>query len=1043
MSPIVKILVWATDSNFEVLSHSVAIPVTPLGKHEVGVRWNEHKDHSGGSAEVKMLGEAGAFFGTSAIWEETHLMDSDHDFNEARILNHMLGFHDSGITVTDDVIPHVRRASTRSREGYGSTVRFFPTPTAGPDAPTTFNFTEIVLLTDAMIYYHPSKASDAATCEEGLLPCLTGGCYSKEQRCDGEITCSDHSDESGCPINIDPWKSFRLYRISRLFRFYDPDDGDWAWRDTRSFGSEIQVYPIPKRPQNWVYSMFAVGKELGLGIMPGKIQFDSAGPFMIYAEAPPVARMWEQVGIRASVFNFHNSIVGVLVTLPQSEEYQSIAVEKNGVVESYNPRRIEGTFQHIIWLQPGESYDVNIPIIFKRMGTIEVTVEGATQMQKDSQTVTIEVVAEGAGIGLHTSIILDLKDRALVYEFLDIPLDESPIIPYSLQRRYVFGTPSGSVSICGDIVGPAFPDIPMSEGSMIGFGSIGAETSSYNFGVNIWTLHYLRLTNQLTDDLMYKALTAVNVDYAALARFQTEDGSFSNWIGSEPSVWLTAYALRILLVADFQDWENYIYIDRNIMHRGIQWLLDYQTKHGSFHETEHYLHPLDPKVDPRVARRSWRPRYQNVSLTAHVVITLQSVMLSLEGDLHIKANLAKQRAVRYLEKILNVLTDPYDLALVTWALMKSDSKEKNYAFSELNKIKRVAGDRIYWSREAIPYMQVVYEDNQKPYLQPKGDNRWDAHAVETTAYALLVYIKSEGIGFEQEKIVRFLNSMREMDGGMISSIDSLVALEALVEYSYRARIRDITNMNVEMEQSADPDTTIDISLSKAENLAELQTFDLNGVFGHIDVVGRGSGQALLQLSYGYGVDIEDGLDVPPVPSFDFNLEARFWGRNNSYVTITSCQRWINTNETETSGLTVVSIHLPSGYYIMQDELIEMVNERKVRNLRWALISDTDVKFFFNRLDDDPVCFTYRLERWYPVSNLSRHNMAQIYELYQPERFKQLIFEVFPLYVLDICEVCGSYQCPYCPFYSVAANVSPLLYFIILQFLSIYILRLWL
>ncbi|KAB7501149.1 Antigen, partial [Armadillidium nasatum] len=159
MSPIVKILVWATDSNFEVLSHSIAIPVTPLGKHEVGVRWNEHKDHSGGSAEVKMLGEAGAFFGTSAIWEETHLMDSDHDFNEARILNHMLGFHDSGITVTDDIIPHVRRASTRSREGHGSTVRFFPTPTSGPDAPTTFNFTEIVLLTDAMIYYHPSKAS--------------------------------------------------------------------------------------------------------------------------------------------------------------------------------------------------------------------------------------------------------------------------------------------------------------------------------------------------------------------------------------------------------------------------------------------------------------------------------------------------------------------------------------------------------------------------------------------------------------------------------------------------------------------------------------------------------------------------------------------------------------------------------------------------------------------------------------------------------------------------------------------------------------------
>jgi len=28
-----------------------------------------------------------------------------------------------------------------------------------------------------------------------------------------------------------------------------------------------------------------------------------------------------------------------------------------------------------------------------------------------------------------------------------------------------------------------------------------------------------------------------------------------------------------------------------------------------------------------------------------------------------------------------------------------------------------------------------------------------------------------------------------------------------------------------------------------------------------------------------------------------------------------------------------------------------------------------------------------------------------------------------LYVLNICEVCGSYQCPYCPFYSAAGLAS--------------------
>lgn len=34
-----------------------------------------------------------------------------------------------------------------------------------------------------------------------------------------------------------------------------------------------------------------------------------------------------------------------------------------------------------------------------------------------------------------------------------------------------------------------------------------------------------------------------------------------------------------------------------------------------------------------------------------------------------------------------------------------------------------------------------------------------------------------------------------------------------------------------------------------------------------------------------------------------------------------------------------------------------------------------------------------------------------------------IFNSTPLYVLDICEVCGSFQCPYCPYYSAAPPVT--------------------
>ena len=60
--------------------------------------------------------------------------------------------------------------------------------------------------------------------------------------------------------------------------------------------------------------------------------------------------MWEQVGLRVGVFNFHNSMVGVLVTLPMSEDYRSVIVEKAGVVDNYKPRTTNGDRQHIVWV---------------------------------------------------------------------------------------------------------------------------------------------------------------------------------------------------------------------------------------------------------------------------------------------------------------------------------------------------------------------------------------------------------------------------------------------------------------------------------------------------------------------------------------------------------------------------------------------------------------------------------------------------------------------------------------------------------------------
>ena len=70
------------------------------------------------------------------------------------------------------------------------------------------------------------------------------------------------------------------------------------------------------------------------------------------------------------------------------------------------------------------------------------------------------------------------------------------------------------------------------------------------------------------------------------------------------------------------------------------------------------------------------------------------------------------------------------------------------------------------------------------------------------------------------------------------------------------------------------------------------------------------------------------------------------------------------------------------------------------------------------------CFEHTVRRYYPVANLTRTRQAVIVEPLRPERFYVRTFNATSLYILSICEVCGSYQCPYCPFYSAAPRMAP-------------------
>ncbi|KAF8776800.1 CD109 antigen like protein [Argiope bruennichi] len=774
----------------------------------------------------------------------------------------------------------------------------------------------------------------------------------------------------------------------------------------------------PKGPSAYALNAIGMNKIYGLHILPEYIIFDSTKPFFILVEGPEEAALGEQIGLRVTVINYQFIEIKAEIILVASDDYRFVEVGPLGIVSSYNPKTSGGEHQHLIYVKPVSHMIVHVPIVATRIGEIVVNIIGRTQVARDIATMNIQINPDGVPVNLHTSMLLDMRNEAYLIRYLDLNVTEDPIIPYQeIYRHYIFGSPKASVSVIGDVVGAPFPIDPKSP---VGLRALrvadmvkSGEHIMFDFAYTLYTLHYLRLTNQLRTDTMRGMIEYLNKAYVYQSVFY-KNGAYTMFKGEEPSLWLTAYCARMFHLAMYPDWENYLFIDPEMITRSMEYILRYQTREGSFYEISNK--PWNRKLDIMGDRRT---AFQNISLTAHVLITLTSVS-DLSGDIRIEISNAKNLAVKYLERRLPQLQDPYQVALVTYALLEAGSVDAEVGFNKLDVMKREKEGMVYWSPEPISSAETLYQ-NQRPFTLPRLPNKYDSVAVEATAYALLVYVRYNGVIIDQ--IVKWLNSMRTTDQGFMASQDTLIATQALIEYSFRTHVRDITNMKVTVESSSNPGTIHSMALT-SDNLAEARQVPIGpNVWGHAEVVAKGAGLSILQLDVQYNVDKEFLLIQPPVPSFDLNVRGYFHGRNKSHMNIKSCARWTYTDESPTSGVAVVEITLPTGYYMHKPDMDKYIYSRQVPRLQRGRVHPKSAVFMFDYLDTSWSCVNVTVQRWFPVANITRFLKARVYDYYIPERYKEIIYEDFDLYVLNICEVCGSYQCPYCPYFSFACRLN--------------------
>lgn len=330
------------------------------------------------------------------------------------------------------------------------------------------------------------------------------------------------------------------------------------------------------------------------------------------------------------------------------------------------------------------------------------------------------------------------------------------------------------------------------------------------FAPNIFVARYLEATGQLKPEVMAKAEHLMITGYQRELTYRRSDGSFSAFGQSDPegSLWLTAFVLKSFAQAD-----GLIYIDEAVLRDAADWILDHRRDDGSF-EPVGFLHHQELLGGLQ----------GNTALTAYVAIALHEAGYNDELE----------TSVSYLESRLGDVADPYTMAIVAYALELAGSSRSADANRALLDLATADADGLHWRGPA---------------------------AVETTGYGLLALLE-RGDAINAANAARWLVSQRNAFGGYGSTQETVVGLQALIEYAAQARF----DVDMTVTLTAD-DWDRELAIN-ADNADVVQIVDLpEGA--DLRISAAGSGRVVAQVVQRFNVP---EVEPPAVDMFRIDVE---------------------------------------------------------------------------------------------------------------------------------------------------------------------------
>ncbi|CAI5657815.1 unnamed protein product [Oreochromis niloticus] len=497
-------------------------------------------------------------------------------------------------------------------------------------------------------------------------------------------------------------------------RSFFPETWIWDLVEVGDDGKRGVSLTVPDTITTWETEAFCLSSQ-GFGLAPRK-EMKVFQPFFLELTMPYSIIRGEHFELKATVFNYLTSCIMVTVTPGPSSDYTLTPLSGD---------------LYTSCLCANERKTLRWTMIPTALGAVNVTVSAeavASHVSCDNEVVS---VPDRGRIDVVTkSLIVKAEGTEMTktYNWLLCPKGNTPIeeAEIHLPENVIEGSARTSVSVLGDILGRALKNLDGLLQMPHGCG----EQNMALLAPNIYILHYLKGTQQLTTAIMEKATNFLTSGYQRQLNYKSDDGAYTTFGVGPGNTWLTAFVVR-----GFAKAQSFIYIDPRTIEESKTWLQHKQQETGCFEKSGKLF---NNRMKGGVS--------DEVTLSAYVTAAFLEMNIS-QHDPVMKKSLA------CLKESISDLSNTYTTALLAYVFtLAGDVETRAHLLQHLDTVAVREGGFLYWSQTAAETSASL--------------------SVEISSYVLLAKLSvsptAEDLGYASG-IIRWLTGQQNYYGGFSST----------------------------------------------------------------------------------------------------------------------------------------------------------------------------------------------------------------------------------------------------------------------------------